>query len=48
MFAKLKTLRRKAAARSRDDLWAAIGNRLDAFTPDECRNYLLNSGYALE
>jgi hypothetical protein len=48
MVAKLKTLRRKAAARSRDGLWAAIGNLLNAFQPDECRNYLLNSGYALE
>jgi transposase len=48
LFAKLKTLLRKAAARSRDDLWAAIGNLLDAFSPDECRNYLANCGYALE
>ena len=48
LFAKLKTLLRKAATRSRDDLWAAIGNLLDAFSPDECRNYLVNCGYALE
>jgi transposase len=48
LFAKLKTLLRKAAARSREALWAAVGNLLDAFDPDECRNYLANSGYALE
>jgi transposase len=33
LFAKLKTLLRKAAARSRDALWAAIGELLDAFSP---------------
>ena len=47
-FAKLKTLLRKAAARSRDVLWATIGSLLDAFSPEECRNYILNCGYALE
>ena len=48
LFAKLKTLLRKAAARSREALWATIGNLLDTFDPDECRNYLANCGYALE
>ena len=48
LFAKLKTLLRKAAARRREALWAAVGNLLDAFDPDECRNYLANCGYALE
>jgi transposase len=33
-FAKLKTLLRKAAARTRDELWDTIGTLLDAFTPD--------------
>ena len=47
-FAKLKTLLRKAAARSRDVLWTTIGSLLDAFSPEECRNYILNCGYALE
>ena len=45
VFAKLKTLLRKAAERS----WAAtcdrIGKLLDAFTPTECANYIRNSGY---
>lgn len=48
MFAKLKALLRKAAARTRDALWITIGHLLDAFTPAECRNYLENSGYAFE
>ena len=45
VFAKLKALLRKAAARSRDTLWATIATVLDAITPAECRNYLANSGY---
>ena len=48
MFAKLKALLGKAAARTREALWTAIGNLLSAFTQDECRNYLENSGYAFE
>jgi len=46
MFAKLKALLRKAAARTRDALWHAIGHSLAAFSPDECRSYILNAGYA--
>ena len=46
VFAKLKALLRKAAARTRDELWDVIGSLLDAFTPAECRNYLENAGYA--
>ena len=45
-FAKLKTLLRKAAARTRDTLWDAIADVLKAFTPDECANYLAHAGYA--
>ncbi len=45
-FARLKALLRKAAERSVDDLWARIGECLDAFTPDECRNYFKHAGYA--
>jgi hypothetical protein len=44
-FAKLKALLRKVAARTREALWTAIGQSLDAFSPQECRNYLVNSGY---
>jgi transposase len=45
LFAKLKALLRKAAARSIDKLWDAIGLLLDTFSPAECGNYLKNSGY---
>lgn len=48
MFAKLKALLRKAAARTREALWTTIGYLLDAFTPVECRNYIQNSGYAFD
>jgi transposase len=44
-FAKLKALLRKAAARTFDTLINAIASALEAFTPDECANYLANSGY---
>ena len=45
VFAKLKHLVRKAAARTVDAVCAAIGEALQAFTPEECANYLKNSGY---
>ena len=45
VFAKLKHLLRKAAARTVDAVCAAIGHALDAFTSAECANYLKNSGY---
>ncbi len=44
--AKLKALLRQAAQRSVEALWQAIGRLLDRFTPDECRNYFENAGYA--
>lgn len=40
-----KHLMRKAAERTHEATWRRIGSLLDAFTPDECRNCLLNSGY---
>jgi transposase len=46
VFAKLKHLLRKAQARSYDALLQATAQLLDTFTPDECANYLRNSGYA--
>jgi transposase len=45
VFAKLKHLIRKAAARTVDAVCAAIGEALQAFTSEECANYLKNSGY---
>ncbi len=44
-FAKLKALLRKAAERTVEGLWAAIGRLLDAFTPAECANYFTAAGY---
>lgn len=46
VFAKLKTLLRRAAERSVEATWRRIGSLLDAFTPNECANYLANAGYA--
>jgi transposase len=46
VFAKLKTLLRKAGERTVEATWRRIGTLLDAFTPDECANYLRNAGYA--
>jgi transposase len=46
VFAKLKHLLRRLAARSFDAITAAIGTLLDTFTPQECANYFANSGYA--
>ena len=44
-FAKLKTLLRKAKARTYDDLCRAIGNICDQFSPTECWNYLKKANY---
>ena len=46
VFAKLKHLLRKAAARTVDAVWDAIGQLLPAFIPKECANYFENAGYA--
>jgi transposase len=45
LFAKLKAMLRKAATRSLEALWTAVGTLLDRFTPQECENYFANSGY---
>ena len=44
-FSKLKAHLRKAAERTVDGLWAAIGTVIDLFTPTECRNYFRAAGY---
>ena len=46
VFAKLKTLLRKAAERTVETTWKRIGTLLGTFTPQECANYFRNSGYA--
>ena len=44
-FSKLKSFLKKTAARTRDDLWEAIGKAIDRFTPNECENYFSAAGY---
>ena len=46
VFAKLKTLLRKADERTVEDTWRRIGTLLDAFSPTECASYIRNAGYA--
>ena len=46
VFAKLKTLLRKADARSVAAVWHRIGSLLGEFTPTECKNYIRRAGYA--
>lgn len=44
-FAKLKALIRRAAARTYDDLWRAIGDVCHLFNEDECFNFFKAAGY---
>lgn len=44
-FAKLKAMLRKAEARTRDELWAAIASALAGFPAHECANYFTAAGY---
>jgi transposase len=46
VFAKLKTLLRKAAERTVEATWRRIGTLLQSFTAQECANYFNNAGYA--
>jgi transposase len=46
VFAKLKTLLRKAEARTIEAVSNTIASLLEAFTPAECASYLRNAGYA--
>jgi len=45
VFAKLKHLVRKAQPRDVEATWRKVGQLLDLFSPTECANYLVNSGY---
>jgi len=45
VFAKLKHLLRDAQPRELEATWRKVGELLDLFSPDECANYLRNSGY---
>ncbi len=45
-FSKLKTLLRKANARTREQLEACIAKLLDQITPAECANFFREAGYS--
>ncbi|GJD94543.1 IS630 family transposase ISMex41 [Methylobacterium iners] len=44
-FSKLKAGLRKAAARTVEGLWAAIGRLIETVTPAECANCFAAPGY---
>ena len=44
-FSKLKSLIRRAAARTYDDLWRAVGHVCDLFSDEECYNFFKAAGY---
>jgi transposase len=46
LFAKLKALLRRAAARTKDELWSAIARLLHTVPEAECASYLRHCGYA--
>ena len=46
VFAKFRTLLRKAAARTYDAVSNATANILDSFPAADCAAYLRNAGYA--
>ena len=48
IFAKLKILIRKAAARTYDQLWKAVGQVCDLFKDEECYNFFKAAGYETE
>jgi len=45
VFAKLKTLLRKADERSIAAVWHRIGSLLDHFSQSDCQNYIRHAGY---
>jgi len=44
-FSKLKAHLRKRAVRTIQDLWKAIGEICELFSPDECFNFFIAAGY---
>lgn len=47
-FSKFKAFLKKTAARTVDDLWNAITEAIELFTPIECENYFAAAGYDRE
>lgn len=48
VFSKLKALIRKAAARTYEALWTAVGHVCDLFTDEECFNFFKAAGYGAD
>jgi transposase len=44
-FSKLKALLRKAGERTVEGLWRLLGQLLDEFPPQQCRNFMAHCGY---
>lgn len=44
-FSKLKALIRKAAARTYEELWQAVGQACDLFSDQQCYNFFKAAGY---
>ena len=47
-FSKFKAFLKKVAARTVDDLWNAIAEAIDIFSPLECENFFAAAGYDRE
>jgi transposase len=45
VFAKLKTLVRKAKGRTIEKIGKKLGELCDVFSPAECKNYFKHAGY---
>ena len=46
-FAKIKHWMRDAQKRTLEDTWRHVGTLVHTISANECRNYLVNAGYAL-
>ena len=44
-FSKFKAYLKRRAARTVNELWDAIGQATDIFSPAECENYFSAAGY---
>ncbi len=47
-FSKFKASLKKVAARTVGDLWNAIADAINLFTPTECEHYFAAAGYDRE
>ena len=45
-FSKLKALLRREERRTVEGLWSFLGEAVDLFSPEECRNYFRHCGYS--